>query len=267
MDARASQRQRSPLFASSAAGAVVAALTTPLDVVKNAWQAERLHSSEPTLGSVFSSIVRNGGVGRLWTGLLPTLALSVPGSAVFFTMYEASRKRGHSEARAGTEARCACVLLFAPLELLKTARQSQAAGSRALWVASPQSLWGAVTPTLMRDVPFSALYWSTNERIVSRLKRSVPSVGEQPVALIASGVSAVIAVVATHPFDVVKTTTQAQLGRGARGVSATGVTRGIFALYGIRGFTVGLLPRLVKTVPACVIFLGAYRGMRGPRGE
>jgi solute carrier family 25 protein 39/40 len=70
------------------------------------------------------------------------------------------------------------------------------------------SLWRGVSPTLWRDVPFSAIYWSAYEYCKKTLEPWSNSERGSPglAAFISGASSGTLAAIATHPFDLVTTT-------------------------------------------------------------
>ena len=125
------------------------------------------------------------GLGSLWSGLSPTLVLAVPTTVIYFTTYEYLKLKlvqtitqrqaenymtAISLASGGLARTLACVIVN-PLELIRTKMQSQkmAFGEvrKALEITVKSEgkvgLWKGVSASLMRDVPFSAIYWPCYE--------------------------------------------------------------------------------------------------------
>jgi solute carrier family 25 protein 39/40 len=226
-------------------------------------------SNKPTTTTVtprgtfhgFFSISRNEGVAALWRGLPPTLLMSVPATVVYFLGYEALRQRldahfqdtltsstwiNHSPIIAGAFARTLAATLIAPVELVRTRTQAHQHApysvvfrdlSQAIHEYGWRSLWRGLTPTLWRDVPFSALYWmsyeglkryltdavdgrlsATNHKesmrtmVTSSLRARQPppeqTLSRFSIAFFAGAVSGMVAAAVTTPFDVIKTRRQ-----------------------------------------------------------
>lgn len=198
---------------------------------------------------------------------------------------------------AGALARGISATLVTPLELIRTRLQassrSQATLSsilRGLWVEmrtttlssgrGPLILWRGLTPTLWRDVPFSAIYFAGYEAA----KRSLTGGGlgegnasgsgeEFGVAFVSGALSGTFAAVLTHPFDVIKTRLQTQgaLGEGEgrlsgslRGATAKSsgnvwvAMRNIVEQEGAKGLWKGLTPRTAKVAPACGVMIASF---------
>jgi len=250
-----------------------------------------------------AKISRVEGVSSLWSGLSPTLVLAVPTTVTYFTMYE-QLKVMLTELRqsrlppspqspapswvsltAGGLARLVAVSLVSPLELVRTKMQSQ----KMPWsqvircvrdlvtTQGVRGLWNGYTATLLRDVPFSALYWplyeSTRDSLrrwaAIRERRSLYTLTVQENSFLINFVSGAlagsVASTLTLPFDVIKTIKQIEMGEKIMKVSAashprTNVTiaRELIADQGVRSLFSGLVPRLLKVAPACAIMISSY---------
>ncbi|XP_056300560.1 probable mitochondrial glutathione transporter SLC25A40 isoform X2 [Pseudoliparis swirei] len=230
----------------------------------------------------FVKIVRHEGVKALWSGLPPTLVMAVPATVIYFTCYDqlcaALRVRMGDFAQeapllAGALARVSSATVISPLELIRTKLQSQKQSYRELtdcirsavqsegWL----SLWRGLGPTLLRDVPFSAMYWYNYEKgkgwLCERYNTGQPTF---TITFISGAVSGSIASIVTLPFDVVKTRRQLELGelqaKNLSGqVSSTfSVMSRIVAQSGFGGLFAGFLPRLIKVAPACAVMISTY---------
>ncbi len=190
-------------------------------------------------------IVKHEGVLTLWRGLGPTLWLTVPATAFYFTFYQTLKETMEQSSWVGTSvaqfvpliagpiSRTGTVLLTAPLELARTNVQSRAKsavvndGTFALLrhvvrTEGWRGLHRGVLPTLWRDVPFSAIYWFLYEQSVQSLAKRANAHGltsgtadreHFAVYLAAGALSGGSAATITHPFDVLKTRRQMYLAR------------------------------------------------------
>eukprot|EP00088_Acartia_fossae_P034639 TRINITY_DN3555_c0_g1_i13.p1 TRINITY_DN3555_c0_g1~~TRINITY_DN3555_c0_g1_i13.p1 ORF type:complete len:386 (-),score=58.63 TRINITY_DN3555_c0_g1_i13:531-1649(-) len=169
---------------------------------------------------------------------------------------------------AGGLARTWAVTVVNPLELVRTKMQSQKmkfyqvrSGIKDLVrTRGIAGLWSGYTATLLRDVPFSALYWPLYEQTKSMF-------GYESFAVdFASGaVAGSIASTVTLPFDVIKTTKQIEIGERDimavhRGVARTNqqIVQDILREQGVKGLFSGLTPRILKVAPACAIMISSY---------
>ncbi|XP_022236905.1 solute carrier family 25 member 39-like, partial [Limulus polyphemus] len=71
------------------------------------------------------------------------------------------------------------------------------------------SLWRGLGPTILRDVPFSSIYWASYEHLKFRFQMEQPGFW---FSFTAGGTAGTVAAVLTLPFDVVKTHRQIELG-------------------------------------------------------
>ncbi|XP_001992766.2 solute carrier family 25 member 40 isoform X1 [Drosophila grimshawi] len=188
----------------------------------------------------------------------------------------------------GMCARTVVVTAITPLEMVRIKMQSGFVTYTELWLVlrtlirtqGVLGLWRGWPPTVMRDAPFSGTYWAAYEYIKRACNVSEPSLWFSFVTGAASGA---LATLVTMPFDLITTHTQIELGqdilyaestsgRAGKGgtanqaASATAsVKQSVFsrlrALYrqqGIRSLYVGIVPRLLRVMPACAIMISAF---------
>jgi len=240
------------------------------------------------------------GLSSLWSGLSPTLVLAIPTTVIYFTLYEQLKlKLGqcHREyggvspesysapssisLASGASARFAACLMVSPLELIRTKMQSQkmpfSQVSRCLEelvkAQGVRGLWRGCTATLLRDVPFSGLYWPLYENTKERLRDFllVSSPREEFLISFASGALAgSVASTVTLPFDVIKTLRQIDIGEKEIMLSKPGkvpsnlaVARELVRKQGPGSLFAGLTPRLLKVAPACAIMISSYELCKG----
>jgi len=225
----------------------------------------------------FVKIAKVEGITSLWSGLSPTLVLAVPTTVIYFTTYEQLKakfvKKSSNPAKyatiisltSGGLARMVAVSVVSPLELIRTKMQSQKmpftevkkAVAVTLKVEGLTGLWKGVNASMLRDVPFSAIYFPLYEYLRPREPHSDDWSHFSNIFL-ASLVSGSIAGTITMPADVIKT--RFQLGLGETGIKMTGiqVIKEIMSSQGYRGFFNGLTPRLIKVPPACAIMMSSY---------
>ncbi|XP_061906252.1 probable mitochondrial glutathione transporter SLC25A39 isoform X2 [Entelurus aequoreus] len=231
----------------------------------------------------FVKISRHEGLRSLWSGLPPTLVMAVPATVIYFTCYDQLRDflryglgfhGSHIPLVAGGLARLGAVTVISPLELIRTKMQSRRLTYGELRVcirtAVAQdgllSLWRGWGPTVLRDVPFSAIYWFNYELIKARLcERSQTSQANFSISFTAGATSGAVAAILTLPFDVVKTRRQIQLGEmDALGVpfkktsSTWHIMKEIWSKVGYRGLFAGFMPRVIKVAPACAVMISTY---------
>lgn len=217
-------------------------------------QDQEITKSRGTIRMI-RSIFKKEGLGGIYAGLAPTLVMGIPSTIIYFYSYEELaamlRQRYPNEplvpAVAGASARFAASLCTAPFELLRT-RQAARVGSFSTTSTSSTtnvspgmisefrsmvrsdgaaSLFRGLSPTLMRDVPFSAVYWVCIEsmRDVWKRQRTTPDAHVSPwqqagEALINGSVSGTIAAAVTTPLDVLKTRSQVGVAQSSSQKSA-----------------------------------------------
>ncbi|KAK9917467.1 hypothetical protein WJX75_004693 [Coccomyxa subellipsoidea] len=241
-------------------------------------------------------IVRREGTLALWRGTDVALLMAIPTVGVYLPLYDYVVERlapsagFYAPLMAGSLARTVAVLCTSPLELVRTRMQAylhpldgadgrQKGGKPRpgnMWAHLPvstqrgafgriSSLWRGVGATLARDVPFSAIYWSSLEPIRhAMLPQSSRASHSQIVAanFVAGTVGGGLAAAVTTPLDVVKTRTQLAEGKTMpiwatlRQVQREGGTRALFT---------GVGPRAVRAAPACAIVLASYEVLKAMR--
>jgi solute carrier family 25 protein 39/40 len=175
---------------------------------------------------------------------------------------------------AGCTARCFAVTVVNPLELIRTKMQSEKMSYSDVGKAFKQminkygvrGLFKGLFPTIMRDAPFSSIYWTSYETYKRVLGITQPVLLE---SFIGGGLSGMIAAFVTTPFDVIKTHQQIEFGekfiysKNGNGnkkqmTSTYDTMRNIMRSRGIAGFYAGLIPRLFKVVMACAVMISSY---------
>uniref|UniRef100_A0A8D3ATE1 Mitochondrial glutathione transporter SLC25A39 n=1 Tax=Scophthalmus maximus TaxID=52904 RepID=A0A8D3ATE1_SCOMX len=219
----------------------------------------------------FVKISRHEGLRSLWSGLPPTLVMAVPATVIYFTCYDQLRdflrfglgfQGNHVPLVAGALARLGAVTVISPLELVRTKMQSRPLSYGELRVCIRSavardgllSLWRGWGPTVLRDVPFSALYWFNYELVKARLcEQSGTPQANFSISFTAGAVSGAIAAILTLPFDVCEMDFTPH-----RTTSTWHMMKEIWAELGYRGLFSGFLPRVIKVAPACAIMISSY---------
>ncbi|KAK9961346.1 hypothetical protein ABG768_009137 [Culter alburnus] len=231
----------------------------------------------------FIKIIRMEGIRSLWSGLPPTLMMAVPATMIYFTCYDQlcavlKVKMGDRSDLApllsGAIARVGSATVISPLELIRTKMQAEKQSYRELSAVIRsslhsegwRSLWRGWGPTLLRDVPFSAMYWFNYEKGKAWLCEYNSCTDPTfAITFTAGALSGSFASIITLPFDVVKTKRQVELGElqtmnlSSQVSSSTyNVMKRIVAENGVSGLFAGFLPRLIKVAPACAIMISTY---------
>ncbi|KAJ2888149.1 mitochondrial aspartate-glutamate transporter agc1 [Coemansia asiatica] len=262
------------------AGGIGAAVVYPIDLVKTRMQNQRSAVVGEMLykNSIdcFRKVIRNEGILGLYRGLGPQLVGVAPEKAIKLTVNDFVRARltdretGKialaSELFAGAMAGGSQVVFTNPLEIVKIRLQVQGemlketAGS-----ATPIVRRGAVTiikelgllglykgasACLLRDVPFSAIYFSC----YSHLKTDVFREGERRLGivdlLLAGAIAGMPAAYLTTPADVIKTRLQVVARKGDTVYNGLmDAARKIYKEEGFKAFFKGGPARIVRSSP------------------
>lgn len=277
---------------------------TPLDVVKVRLQGDHRsrHLTRNLLSATetFAKVLKTEGWTSLYRGFLPTIAMSLPGTVVYFVGYERTRELllgsggglVHEQlvpSLAGSMARVFAATSVSPLELVRTRMQFKGVEKGKLGVVCGELwhlvrqdglrvLWRGLQPTLWRDVPFSALYWTILEpskKLLQTLSANETEVSSPlsnaAISFTCGAFAGSIAAALTTPFDVAKTRQQLILNRTdfhqisksagftSNCPSSTWIQlKEIWREAGWHGLTRGMGPRVAKVAPACAIMIGSY---------
>eukprot|EP01132_Coremiostelium_polycephalum_P001201 gene1201-1514_t len=305
------------MMASIIGGMVTSLVVTPLDVVKTRLQTQvdpttttkatatpnqttttttkSSHKRIQLKGTMdaFYKITKYEGVFTLWRGLTPSLLMTIPSATIDDTnLYTVPLI-------SGCVARIISATVTSPFELLRTNSQGitkQNFKSLNLFKdivnnVGWRGLWRGLSPTLLRDVPFSAIYWSGYELIKDKIMRSKNKnhTRHNPptffTSFIAGATSGTIAAIVTTPIDVVKTriqmTVQQQQLQGLSTSSSSFKTttttsqqqfnfstsaitnfKNIIQQEGWMSLTKGMVPRVAKVSPACAIMVSTYEWVK-----
>lgn len=207
--------------------------------------------------------------------------MAVPATVVYFTFYDKLKVTLNSRfAVAGEQplwipmvaggcGRIFAAGLISPLEMIRTKMQSKRLSYFQMRTAINQmvqqegwlSLYKGLWPTILRDVPFSCLYWGFYEGLKKRFDQQYePSF---VFSFLSGAIAGAIAATVTLPFDVVKTHRQIEVGEklvdpNSNQHRVKELLREIYGKYGLRGLFAGLAPRLYKVTPACAVMISTY---------
>ena len=274
----------------SIAGAFGAFMVYPIDLVKTRMQNQR----NARVGQLLyknswdcaTKVVRNEGVRGLYSGVLPQLVGVAPEKAIKLTVNDLVRgkftdaKTGNislsAEILAGGAAGGCQVVFTNPLEIVKirlqvqgealkaAAREGEQVTKRsALWIVRHLGLVGlykGASACLLRDMPFSAIYFPT----YSHLKRDY--FGESPTKklgilqlLTAGAIAGMPAAYLTTPCDVIKTRLQVEARKGE--VAYTGLRDAASKVWrdeGFKAFFKGGPARILRSSPQFGFTLAGY---------
>lgn len=238
-------------------------------------------------------IFANEGFAGIYAGLRPTLAMSLPNAAVYYTFYEEMVFRIRQNVQnqnadwiplvSGGSARLVASTLTAPMEFLRT---RQATTMDATHRDAPMlshlrlivkengftSLFRGLAPTLWRDVPFSSVYWLCMERLRSIRPDNCSPSQLGLYAFLNGAIAGMIAAAVTTPFDVIKTRQQASSSTSHYSCSHDGAVvyqrsevqgtlanlRSVVEIEGWEGLWRGNHARMIRVAPACAIMMASY---------
>ncbi|XP_055828899.1 mitochondrial carrier protein MTM1 isoform X2 [Solanum dulcamara] len=242
---------------------------------------------------VFYKIIRQEGISRLWRGTNAGLALAVPTVGIYLPFYDIFRNKfeeftaqhapsltPYAPLLAGSLARSLACTSCYPIELAKTRMQAfkdmnkkpagvwktlfeVIANVRSTTVQSYRVLWTGLGAQLARDVPFSAICWSTLEpvrrRLLSQMGDEANAAGVLGANFSAGFVAGSIAAAATCPLDVAKTRRQIERDP-ARALTMT-TRRTLLEIWrdgGLKGLFTGVGPRVGRAGPSVGIVVSFY---------
>ncbi|KAI9930115.1 hypothetical protein ASPWEDRAFT_23840 [Aspergillus wentii DTO 134E9] len=269
----------------SLAGAFGAFMVYPIDLVKTRMQNQR--SSRPGERLYNNSIdcakkvIRNEGFLGLYSGVIPQLIGVAPEKAIkltvndlvrgYFTKENGKIWYGHEVIAGGTAGACQ-VVFTNPLEIVKIRLQVQgeiaktvegAPRRSALWIIKNLGLMGlykGASACLLRDVPFSAIYFPTYSHLKTEMfgESSTHKLGVVQL-LTAGAIAGMPAAYLTTPCDVIKTRLQVEARKGE--VKYTGLRHcatSILKDEGFKAFFKGGPARILRSSPQFGFTLAAY---------
>ncbi|KAJ9164263.1 hypothetical protein P3X46_023864 [Hevea brasiliensis] len=248
---------------------------------------------------VFCKIIRQEGIARLWRGTNAGLALAVPTVGIYLPCYDVFRSwmedftsqnipgaTPYVPLVAGSLARSLACATCYPIELARTRMQAFKAAHigkpPGVWktllevlshvrstsnvqnnLGGYRVLWTGMGAQLARDVPFSAICWSTLEPIRRKL---LSLVGEESNAASVLGanfsagfVAGSLAAAATCPLDVAKTRRQIEKDpiRALR-MTTRQVLSDVWRDGGMKALFTGVGPRVARAGPSVGIVVSFY---------
>ncbi|WEW58827.1 mitochondrial aspartate-glutamate transporter agc1 [Emydomyces testavorans] len=270
----------------SIAGAFGAFVVYPIDLVKTRMQnqrsarvGEKLYTNSIDCAK---KVVRNEGVLGLYSGVLPQLIGVAPEKAIkltvndlvrgTFTDKQTGKIHWPYEVLAGGTAGGCQVVFTNPLEIVKIrlqvqgeiAKSGQAATRRsAVWIVKNLGLMGlykGASACLLRDVPFSAIYFPTYAHLKSDLfgESRTKKLGILQL-LTAGAIAGMPAAYLTTPCDVIKTRLQVEARKGeTKYTSLRHCASTIMKEEGFTAFFKGGPARILRSSPQFGFTLAAY---------
>lgn len=199
----------------------------PVSVVKVKLQNS---STTVSISEIVRSVYQQRGILGFWSGAQMGLLQAVPSTVLYMTFYERIKAQlsaasvPGSPGVAGGLARCVSVSVISPLELIRTIQtggSSESAATIARRILKAEGVVGLYRGwrnSILRDAPFSAIYWFSFEFFKEMLLSVAEADKSSSVSRINSlshlknflsgSAAGVVAAVMTHPFDVIKTQQQ-----------------------------------------------------------
>ncbi|EEP77032.1 hypothetical protein UREG_01881 [Uncinocarpus reesii 1704] len=270
----------------SIAGAFGAFMVYPIDLVKTRMQnqrsarvGEKLYTNSIDCAR---KVIRNEGVLGLYSGVVPQLIGVAPEKAIKLTVNDlvrgsfTNKETGgiwwpHEVLAGGTAGACQ-VVFTNPLEIVKIrlqvqgeiAKSGQAAPRRsAMWIVKNLGLMGlykGASACLLRDVPFSAIYFPTYAHLKTELFGESATKKLGVIQLLTAGaIAGMPAAYLTTPCDVIKTRLQVEARKGeTKYTSLRHCATTIMKEEGFTAFFKGGPARILRSSPQFGFTLAAY---------
>ena len=270
-------RVRSEIFASVIGSSVTIVTFAPLSVVKI-----HIQTSPFPLSYIYKDILRKNGLKGFWAGTGAGLIQAVPSSIIYMTTYERLKEQFASKLGdtryenlipgiSGGIARTVCVTVMNPIDRIRTLQlngMSESIASIMSQVYKQEGIkglykgWGNA---ILRDAPFSALYWYNLEQFKPITQSYAPGLSDMSVNFVSGSCAAFISTVFTHPFDVIKTQQQAYITSSSATTATAALSpvhsHSLLQLYRQQGFLAlykGLGLRLATVIPSSGLMISIY---------
>lgn len=267
----------------SVSGTCSTLLFQPLDLVKT-----RLQTSQPNekasgrvgMVSVLVNVVRTENVLGLWKGVSPSFVRCIPGVGIYFsTLYSLKQHffpdrspKALESVFLGAGARTVAGVCMLPVTVVKTRYESGCYKYKSVFGAlkniyhteGSKALFSGLTPTLLRDAPFSGIYLM----FYTQTKKVIPQEHFDPILRpllnFSCGIFAgILASISTQPADVIKT----QMQVSSEKFRWTGeAVMFIFKNHGLVGFFRGIVPRSLRRTLMAAMAWTVYEQMMSKMG-
>ncbi|KAI9032811.1 mitochondrial carrier protein [Phycomyces nitens] len=225
-----------------------------VDTVKTRLQGQPHHRAFKyhNMVQAYRLILKEEGAMRgLYAGVTPAMLGSIPGTSLYFGIYEVTKRTLTANSvpevvahlAAGSLGDLAASVVYVPSEVLKTRMQLQGRYNnphfisgynyRSTWHAAKVivkydgfgALFHGFKATILRDVPYSALQFACYERFKKFAQQNCVEPGQQlplGIDMLTGSMAGGIAGAITTPLDVMKTLLQTQQG-GKKGSKAVNI--------------------------------------------
>jgi solute carrier family 25 aspartate/glutamate transporter 12/13 len=267
------------------AGAIGATAVYPIDLVKTRMQNQRAVAPQDriykhSLDCFWKTLTKEGPLG-LYRGLIPQLLGVAPEKAIKLTVNDFLRELFYDRSKgeiyfplevlAGGGAGASQVIFTNPLEIVKIRLQMQGEAKR-LHGIEPKStmtiirelgfsgLYKGAGACLLRDIPFSAIYFPTYAKMKLVLSADRPDRKPQPIDLLLAGaIAGIPAASLVTPADVIKTRLQVEARKGEQTYS--GIRDCFWKILKTEGpfaFGKGAMARVFRSSPQFGVTLLSY---------
>ncbi|KAI5969623.1 AGC1 [Candida margitis] len=277
-------------FLGSIAGCIGATAVYPIDLVKTRMQAQKHKALYDNSLDCFKKILRNEGFKGLYSGLAAQLVGVAPEKAIKLTVNDLVRKIGTAEdgsitmnweILAGMSAGACQVIFTNPLEIVKIRLQMQGNtknltkpgeipikhlnASQIIRQLGLRGLYKGASACLLRDVPFSAIYFPTYANLKKYMFGFDPNdaTKKQKLStwqlLVSGALAGAPAAFFTTPADVIKTRLQVAGKKNDikyKGIVDCGAS--ILKQEGFSAFFKGSLARVFRSSPQFGFTLASY---------
>ncbi|XP_024971713.1 calcium-binding mitochondrial carrier protein SCaMC-1-like isoform X2 [Cynara cardunculus var. scolymus] len=270
------------LIAGGVAGAASRTTTAPLDRLKVVLQVQ---TSNASIASAVKNIWKEGGILSFFRGNGLNVIKVAPESAIKFYTYEMLKNfiGGDGKDDIGTSGRllaggmagAVAQTAIYPMDLVKTRLQTFVSGngkvpslgklSKDIWVQEgPRAFYRGIVPSLFGIIPYAGIDLAAYETLKEMSRSYIIQDKPGPLVQLGCGtVSGAVGATCVYPLQVVRTRMQAQQPGGSSAY------KGMFDVFmrtyqkeGVRGFYKGLVPNLLKVVPAASITYLVYETMK-----
>lgn len=222
------------MIAGSIAGSIEHMAMFPVDTLKTRMQAitSSAKTSSLTLRQSLGSILKLEGPTGLYRGIAAMGLGAGPAHAVYFSVYESSKKflssgnpnNSAAHAASGVVATVASDAVFTPMDVVKQRLQLKGSPYQGVWDCVKRVLfeegigafYSSYRTTVVMNAPFTAIHFATYEAAKRGMTEVSPETGDGDETLLvhatAGAAAGALAAVLTTPLDVVKTQLQCQVG-------------------------------------------------------
>ncbi|KAE9601351.1 putative mitochondrial carrier protein [Lupinus albus] len=272
-------------IAGGIAGAASRTATAPLDRLKVVLQVQ---SERAFIMPAVMKIWKQDGLLGFFRGNGLNVVKVAPESAIKFYAYEMLKNvigeaQGNKSADIGTAGRlvaggmagAVAQMAIYPMDLIKTRLQTCASdGGRVpklgrltkdIWVhEGPRAFYRGLVPSLLGMIPYAGIDLTAYDTLKDMSKRYILDSEPGPLVQLGCGtISGAVGATCVYPLQVIRTRLQAQP------CNSSNAYKGMSDVFwktlkdeGFRGFYKGLIPNLLKVVPAASITYMVYENMK-----